>query len=379
MFVYNLVFIFFAFFASAQESGSASAPQIVVELGQGRVEVQVQGFELSAQILERLNTDLLVHDQLSAAVTSEEISRLVLSGPPIDALKDDLDQHALITAEKIQSLVLKQALPHSAEPDSSPTREKSIVLNENVTVLPHQYYPELLVIGGDVVLQGTVGILVVLGGDVQVLAGGRVISETVVLGGRLNVEPGGQVSPQQTILSSWKFVPWLRGQVESIWMGAWIPAILSFLGWLWAWLVIFTIERYAILFWAGAQKLWQDHKLASFGWGLALFLAWIPATAILTVSVIGLLLVPLLIGAFVLWTLVAYAVLLKFIANGFGATRTWALPWQVLLGQVIWMALGWIPFAGGLVRFLLLMISMGVVACALTPLRLTRLSAGSNN
>src|SRR5690606_9173381 len=141
------------------------------EMGNGQVDVRAQGLELSSQTIERLTTDLMVNDQLSSAVLAQETTQVILSGPEIERLKNELSQQSLRMAERIQSLILSKSQSKDLveEPHESHARdERSIFLNENVTVFPHEFYPELLVIGGDVEVQGTVGALVVMGGDVRV-------------------------------------------------------------------------------------------------------------------------------------------------------------------------------------------------------------------
>lgn len=377
--------IFFAFFflfglpVFAQESETPPAPQIVIELGKGRVDVQSQGMELSASTLERLQTELMVNDQLSTAVTSDEPTKIVLSGPELERLQTYLSQQAEQTAQQIQSLVTLQMQGPGGHSPVPWSEGNTIIMNENVTVGPHEYRAELIVIGGHVFVQGDVGVLVVLGGDVVVMQGGRVITETVVLGGKLQVKPGGQISPQQTVLSTWDMLPWLRRHVLVWWDQAWAVAFLSVMGWLWAWAAVALLQKSFTRFWVAAESCWRNHKFVSFLWGIGFMLAWVPAVGLLTVSVVGLILVPLLVGLLFLWILVAYALLLKFMAQAVGQVRDLSLPLQLFLAQLVWLLIGLIPVGGILIRMVLITMAMGAVALAASPLRLTPRRLESTN
>ncbi|MGE0762161.1 MAG: hypothetical protein AB7N80_02670 [Bdellovibrionales bacterium] len=365
--------------AAAEESDVPAEPKIVVELGGGQVRIQTQGLELSAETMERLQTELLVDEALSSVVMNEESTQVTLVGGDIQKLKAILTHQAFQTAGKIQSLVAAQLGHGQLVPPSPQMVDRDLYIHENVTIAPAEAREELVVIGGDVFVQGTVEELVVLGGNVHVFEGGRILGEVVVLGGQLSVAPGGQVPLQQTVLSSWDIGPWLKRSLWDWWGSGWSLLLSTLFGWLWSWLVVYTLELKSKKFLPAAQAYWAQHKLAALAWGLALSFALLPAVLLLAVSVVGILLLPALLTLIFIWFGVAYALLLKFISDAIRIAKGWPLPGRLLLAQMIWLGLGFIPFAGSLVRFGLWLTVMGVVASALTPLRLTPTAVKSTN
>lgn len=232
----------------------------------------------------------------------------------------------------------------------------------DVAIAQGQDVNDVVAIGGSVTVFGRVaGNVTALGGFVVLKPGSYVGGEIVSIGGEVIKEPGAE----------------LVGRVTTIYMPHFIPSFATILkgGWLAMWatisvLVLVGFLGLAILIIA----LMPDHMKVvvksletSFGimllWGLAWTILIVPVAALLAVSIIGVVLIPVEILVVVLALIIGYIAGGVFIGKHILASFM-KKPMPIvdaLLGIVVLFLIGFVPIVGPVIKALFLIAGYGAV------------------
>ncbi len=246
---------------------------------------------------------------------------------------------------------------------------------EDVTIAEGQTWDNVVVVGGDVAVLGTVkNTVVVVGGDVLIGPKAQVgigddpgDTTIVVVFGDVTVEPGASVYGETVDTGGWfssgtdtfnfsrALGGWDVGSVGGwIWFAVFLAVVAVIIGAIAPRQVVVTSERV------------RHRFFSSFGWGVLGVIVAALVAVLLIVTIFGLLvLVPwlLLMAAIYLFGFVSIGAALGRLILGRRGDHRGSLMLAAVLGVVIVSVVWWIPVAGDIILFLLGVVGFGAT-CA---------------
>ena len=244
---------------------------------------------------------------------------------------------------------------------------------EDVVIAPGETWENVIVVGGDATIQGTVeNMVVVVGGDALVASGARIgvgqgpeDTAIVVVFGDVKVEAGATVNGRTRDVGSGVF-NWMGVAAISPDYGAWRWSSIA--GWIWlavflaiAAVIVGAIAPRQVAF---VRERVRHHFFSSLGWGALLVVIAVPLiTVLLIVTLVGILLLLPWLGVVVpviyLFGFVSVGAMVGRLILGKREDRRGLLMLAAVLGVVILSILWWIPVAGGIILFLLGIVGFG--------------------
>jgi hypothetical protein len=261
------------------------------------------------------------------------------------------------------------------------TGGEKVAVFEDVTIGPDQTWNNVVVVGGDVVVEGAVAdSVVVVGGDVTIRAGARVgydrwddKDEAAIVSvlGDVTVESGADVLGRVIDVAGGAgealnatFVdpvarPWKWTSIVG-----WIVSTIFFAV---AAVIITAIAPRSV---AAVRDRARHHFFSSLGWGVLGMVIGIPViTILLIVTVIGLLVVipwlAIAVPIILLFGCVAVAALLGRLILGEREDRRGQIMLAAVLGVVILCVVRWIPYAGAIILAVVVLVGLGAVITAI--------------
>lgn len=268
-----------------------------------------------------------------------------------------------------------------ADDGASQAGGQKVAVFEDLTVGPGQAWENVVVVGGDLLIEGAVSeTVVIVGGDLTIRAGARVgydrwdqKDDTAVVSvfGDVAIEPGADITGRIVDVAggasealSTTFVdpvsrPWRWTSIVSWIVSTVLLAIAA--------VIIVAIAPRKI---AAVRNRARRHFPSSFGWGLLAVVIGIPLiTVLLIVTVIGILvLIPWLAVAVpitLLFGFVAVAALLGRLVMGEHEDRRDRLIVAAIVGVVILSVLRWIPYVGAIILAVAVLAGLGAVITAI--------------
>jgi hypothetical protein len=238
-------------------------------------------------------------------------------------------------------------------------RGEIVRMGSDVVIEPGEIVTEVVVIGGDLDVDGEVdGDAVAVGGDVTIGPGARVSGDAVSVGGRLTVAPGAIIEGDEVEVGTGAGI--LRGlgggwnrdhdhgpRHSPVGRSLLALLILLFIGWLAA---VLAGERLGAL----AESLSQDWLRALLT-GVLVLVLWLPAVFLSAITVIGIPVAIFLIFAVPLLIFVGYLIgamaLGRRVSIGLGRATQGPLQ-SIIFGILVIGLLGFIGHVLGLVGFL---------------------------
>lgn len=247
--------------------------------------------------------------------------------------------------------------------------------------------------GGSVEVDGDVaGGARLTGGEVVVR--GHIVGNVIARGQTVRIESGARIdgnldvySPHDPVIDSGATIggtvskhvaaspiKWVRGFV-------WIAVVMTVIFYVFLFLVGLLMIVFGPIFVERSHEILTRQGLAALGVGALITLATPPVALVLMISIIG---IPFAMALFLLYALammLAIPVLGTSVAFGFagrtagGLTRGRVILYYVLVLVVLW-GIGWIPFLGALVWFILGMLGIGILAFQIFGFR-RRVPAGA--
>ncbi|MFH1834188.1 MAG: hypothetical protein ABH877_04115 [bacterium] len=256
---------------------------------------------------------------------------------------------------------------------------QKIAAFEDVTIGPGESWENVIVVGGDLVVQGIIeNVAVVIGGDLTIGRQARIGSgvnpddaAVVSVLGDVVVEPGGVVVGRTvdvadgisdlatTIVADPILRPW---HVDSI--VAWILSTI-FLA-----VAAVIIAALAPRQLAAVRDRAREHFFSSLGWGALGAIVGVPlATVFLIVTIVGIILLgPWLVVALpvmFLFGLAAVAAMLGRLIVGAREDKRPALMVAVIVGMAVINVARWVPVAGAVMMALIALIGFGATYTAI--------------
>ncbi len=239
-----------------------------------------------------------------------------------------------------------------------------VVMGANERIGPHEHIQELVVIGGKVDIQGQVESLVIIGGFVVLMPGGEVSKELVIVGGHLEEQEGSFIRGKRVDMSmpggeeAWTI---LRDKVKNqlfreMQDHSWIRLFGFFLKlavlMMFSWLGDFLAPSYQ----KEVGVYLQKSPGGSAFWGYLSALLVLPVTLFLTLSLIGIPLLPLQFSLLFLFVIYGEIHIAKYLM-GFVPILKKRIRWATFLGLVaiealgLWAGLQWFKWAIIIVGF----------------------------
>ena len=262
----------------------------------------------------------------------------------------------------------------------TPSSAQKVAVFEDAVIDSGQIWENVVVVGGDITVYGTVeNTIVVVGGDVFIASGAQVGNDpsdtaVVVVLGNMRVEQGARVNGYTRV----------AGSGARDWLGAGLGAVTitpdyrswswgSLIGWVW-WTAFLAIVAAIVTAIAPRQLAFvrervRHHFFSSLGWGALLVIIGIPlVTVLLIVTVVGILLLLPWLGVVVpvisLFGLVAVGAMVGRLIFGKKPDGRGPLMLAAVVGVVLLSILWWIPIAGILLLSLLGLIGFGATCVA---------------
>lgn len=251
---------------------------------------------------------------------------------------------------------------------------KDIVKFGDLSVAKEMEVRDAVAIGGDVTVDGKVERNVVaVGGSVFLTSKAMIGGDAVSLGGTIEQEEGAWVQGRIMELAFPNLAS-LSGALSSdkwrdlFWIFRGISFLTSLAFLVLALLIVLLIPRPVGIISANIEK----DPLRAGGWGLLGVLLIAPLAFLLTLSIVGILLIPLEILFVISAGILGYVA----VAQLLGKKITIALKRpnqpiirETLLGLILLWIIGWIPFLGWLVKSIAGLLGLGGVIASLLGLR----------
>ena len=257
-------------------------------------------------------------------------------------------------------LVLWMAAMARAEVSSVTKIGNDVIVSEGVTV------KNATAIGGQVTVDGTVqGDAVAIGGSVVLGSGAVVAGDCISIGGVIVKGRGADVRGDLIEINSTQLTTAVSTVLTEDWEGwSWVFAILSIC-------IFFMILVIALITVTLMPKPFETiatairhHTFRTFLWGLLATIIVVPLAVLLTVSVIGIVLIPLEIIVVVCGVLMGFIALARLVGRGVFLRlrkREPGLLWATFWGLLILWILGWLPYIGPIIKVLAVVVGLGGV------------------
>jgi hypothetical protein len=241
-----------------------------------------------------------------------------------------------------------------------------VKINDDVTIEENMKVRNVFVLRGQITISGTVEQSVVaIGGSIVLTRTAVVNGDVVALGGIIVMGKGADVHGTLTEINSSNISAAISDLLSDDWEGwSWLFAIFSVV-------VFFAILILALLIVAlipkPIQVIAETIKTNTFKVslsGLLGLLLIVPIAVLLTISVIGIVLIPLemilvvsaaLLGFIAVSQLVGRRVLMLIKRTGGGVIR------QTFWGLITLWLIGWIPYVGWMIKVLAVVLGLGGV------------------
>lgn len=231
----------------------------------------------------------------------------------------------------------------------------------------------VLVIGGDLRIQGTVqGAAVVIAGDIRVDSGGVVEGDAIAVLGHVHASDAAVRGTARSFVTPWTTLSSAPAAPRPVERVSTRGALELAVGWMFVMLILgIGVLVFAGGYVEGVADVLEKSFWRSFGWGIAFEIALLPAVillvAALAVTIVGILLIPFAVVAYVLAAAglitLGFLAMAKMTGEGFRAGAAGRLSTRgrslrgmvvgVLLYMGLWIvasAFQWSPVVSGILR-----------------------------
>lgn len=329
------LFVFFA---------QTSWCEISLQLGQGEAVVEFEG---AAGQPEQFDFTLK-NPELIQLLNSSDIYQFNWEDPILESqLRKTVGENNQLAAALSESLLTlvkannfeKQSMPVQGAIFSNEEKSQRVVMGSYALIGNQERLQELVVVGGKVDLQGEAESLVVIGGFVNLMPGAIVTRELVIVGGHVKEDPGSQVLGKRVDLSmpggdeAWGI---LRDKIKNTFFKDLNDNfLLRLFGFSLKFLVLilfFVIGQYwAPRYHLDVQSYLQNHFLLASIWGILTVILILPLTLFLTLSIIGIPLLPLQFSLLFLFAIFGEVHIAQFLVRKIPALRK-KIYWSTILG-----------------------------------------------
>jgi hypothetical protein len=253
-------------------------------------------------------------------------------------------------------------LPRTVHAESSHV----VKIGSDVTIEEGMKARNVLVIGGQVTVEGTVENHVIAIGGPVVLTGTAVVGGSVfTLGGIIVRGRGAEVHGNLTEINTDDISTAITTALSDEWEGwSWIFAIVSisvFLGVLMLTiLIVFFIPRPLQVI----SETIKEKPLKVIALGIVGLIAVVPLAVLLAMSVVGIVLIPLEIAVVLCAVLVGFVAVSHLVGRNFLAVlkrHDQSLMRETVWGLIVLWIVGWIPYVGWMIKVSAIVLGLGGV------------------
>ncbi len=241
-----------------------------------------------------------------------------------------------------------------------------IKVGGDITIEEGKRVNHVIAIGGQVTLYGAADGNVVSIGDSVVLASSSIVGGNVIsCGGVIARGNGSEVYGSLTEINTSNFSEIVATVLNSDWKGwSWLFAIFSII----LYLGLLVLSILLVLLIPKPIRIISDaaerRPYRSGFWGLIGLILVVPLAFLLTISVIGVVLVPLEISIAIAGGLIGFVAVARLVGHRIFVVLK--KPDQTYLRETIWGVtflwfVGWIPYVGWMLKVLVLVLGLGAV------------------
>ena len=260
-------------------------------------------------------------------------------------------------------LLLSLSAPSCAE------KTNMVKIGGDITIAEGQKVKNALAVGGQVTVHGTLeGHVMAIGGSVVLTRTARVEGNVISVGGVIVVGRGARVHGTLRELNASDISASLASVLSEDWEGwSWVFAVLSllvFIGILLIAILLTTLLPKPVCLVSCAIK---DSPIKAFLWGLVVLVSVAPLALLLTISVLGIALIPLEMAMVVAAALVGFIAVAQLTgekAIALMKKRDQSVPTDVFWGLILLWFIGWIPHIGWLIKVIAVVLGLGGVFIA---------------
>jgi hypothetical protein len=234
--------------------------------------------------------------------------------------------------------------------------KRDVVISKDMTV------KDVVVIYGSVTSYGKAeGSVVAIGGSVYLKENASVKEDVIAVGGVVEKSPGVTVGGNTTQIDVPRFLPFATAMLAGGWLAAWAAiSVLVLLGFLGLAVLAMALLPEHMARVAGAL----DASFAkSLLWGLFWVLMVVPVAALLAISIVGIVLIPLEVLLVALAFIIGYIAAAIYIGKKvFAALKKAPPPFiDAVCGIAILFAVSWVPVLGAALKAVFIIAGFGAV------------------
>lgn len=364
-----LILIFSLFYIST------SLADVEIKWGNGKLSLKdLSGDEKLSEELQILQTEILIKEELSQKILSssqkKQIIKFNLKSESVGDLKSKISKKIL--SDKVSmSIKDKKNLKIDMSDDEKDTSEIEIIetkgfvvvnKNDNYEVAEGEIVDTLVVTGGNVKINGEVGTLVLIKGTVNVGPNGKITKKVSELSGTVNVDQGGFVTGNKTgILDNFNF----SGDLGRLFSFSGLQTKLFF--------AFVRFVQVLFLFWLGFRVIpyvREDLFNRKENWAYEGFIGLIHFCLmpflifVLTVTLVGISIIPIYSFLFYILGLLGYGLVSAYLGRVVvskvrGESQTVSKYLYLVIGFLIFEILMLTPVIGWFVFMGLILVSVG--------------------
>jgi hypothetical protein len=245
-----------------------------------------------------------------------------------------------------------------------------VKIGGDVTIAEGAKVKNAVAIGGQITVRGAVaGHVMSIGGSVVLTKTALVEGNAISVGGVVVMGKGARVYGSIKEINASDLSQSLASVLNEDWEGwSWVFAILSlfvFIGIFLIALLLVTLLPRPVRSVAVSIK---DSPFKAFLWGLVVLVSVVPLAILLTISVLGIVLIPLEMAIVVASALIGFIAAAQLAGEKFFALlkkQDQSVVTDIFWGLVILWVIGWIPHVGWMIKVLAVVIGLGgvLVSC----------------
>jgi hypothetical protein len=272
--------------------------------------------------------------------------------------------------KKVLFCILTAVLLMSSGTAARADNNNIVKIGGEVTIAEGTKVKNAVAVGGQITVQGTVtGHVMSIGGSVVLTKTALVEGNAISVGGVVVMGKGARVYGSIKEINASDLSQSLASVLNEDWEGwSWVFAILSllvFIGILLIALLLVTLLPRPVRSVAGEIK---DSPFKAFLWGLVVLVSVVPLAILLTISVLGIVLIPLEMAIVVGSALIGFIAAAQLAGEKFFALlkkRDQSVITDIFWGLVIFWVIGWIPHFGWMIKVIAVVIGLGgvLVSC----------------
>lgn len=254
------------------------------------------------------------------------------------------------------------------------TTPRMIVIGQSLRVSVDERVKELVVIGGRVDVYGVVEKAVLVGGYIRLHPQAQITEELKMFGGHLEELEGAELMAEVIRMG----IPLNEKNWQEAWEGVASSSVVRWFGSFWAKLSYFCFKLFVLLccmalvnhvapnYQNQVYQSLRERLSTHLFWGILSVLLVLPVTVFLTLSIIGIPLLPIQFSLLCVFVVLGNAhiarVLIEKLSMQFKIDLGLGRWSTIVVGLILMDALQFIPVVGTLVRFLLLVTGFGAAS-----------------